>query len=47
MNIGGNLDANVNLQPVKVEVSVSAETLAMIGVIALLATVYGIKRIKG
>lgn len=46
MNVGGNIDASVDLKPVKLEISISDKTLVMLGVIALMATVYGIKRVK-
>lgn len=46
MNVGGDINSNIKLEPVQLEISVNRETLFMVGVIAIMATVYGFKKIK-
>jgi len=46
MNVGGDINSNIKLEPVQLEISVNRETLVVVGLIAMLATVYGFKKIK-
>lgn len=46
MNVGGDINTHVALDPVKVELSVNTETLIGFGLIGFALAIYGVAKYK-